>query len=155
MQLSVLSSAGGLFAWCVLIHFLVDWLTQSHKEAMSKHNHFFVRTKHCLIYAAGFLPLMYLFGFTPYKYIIGLLILFVSHHLIDTYISTFLWMKYIRHPPAFDILYPNPKNNKWEKDDHKAMTEFISTPIGMILLIVVDQLTHFIFLIPICYLALS
>lgn len=49
---------GGLFAVFVFNHFFIDWIFQSHSEAMVKHNHHWIRAKHCLIYTIGFFPIM-------------------------------------------------------------------------------------------------
>src|SRR5271166_3530787 len=90
---------GGLFAALTFVHFLIDWLPQNHKEAMTKHNHPKVRAKHCLIYTAGFLPMFWLFGFTWAEWLIGINVLFWSHFIEDTYLPVFLWAKYVRRPP--------------------------------------------------------
>lgn len=96
--------AGGLFAILALVHFVVDWVFQSHSEAMVKHNNPKVRAKHCAIYTLGFLPLFYLFGFEWWEWLIGANVLFWSHFVEDTYVPVFLWAKYIRRPPRNGII---------------------------------------------------
>src|ERR1017187_7628830 len=90
---------GGLFGVLAFVHFFVDWIFQSHAEAMVKHNNPKIRAKHCAIYTLGFLPLFYLFGFTWQEWLIGVNVLFWSHFVEDTYLPVFLWAKYIRRPP--------------------------------------------------------
>src|SRR5690348_3766544 len=90
--------AGGLFAAFTFVHFVVDWIMQTHAEAMAKHNNWKVRARHCLIYTVGFVPLMWYLNFTMVQWVVGLNILFWSHFVEDTYIPVFLWAKYIRKP---------------------------------------------------------
>src|ERR1700689_2126266 len=90
---------GGLFAILSFIHFFVDWIFQSHSEAMVKHNNPKIRAKHCLIYTAGFIPLFCFCSFNWVEWLIVLNVLFWSHFAEDTYLPVFLWAKYIRKPP--------------------------------------------------------
>lgn len=100
MELSIkLALGGGLFALFAFVHFFVDWIFQSHAEAMVKHNNPKIRAKHCLIYTLGFVPLMWLLGFETWEWVAGLNILFWSHFYLDTYHGVYLWAKYIRRPP--------------------------------------------------------
>lgn len=153
---------GGLFAVMAFIHFFVDWIFQSHSEAMVKHNHPWIRAKHCLIYTVGFVPLMCFFHFNFWSWLIALNILFWSHFAEDTYVPVYLWAKYIRRPPemtepwketytrvdgtvAIKVHPPDPK---------RGFGEFVQTPIGKILMIAIDQIIHLSFLFPIIWLAL-
>lgn len=154
----LIATIGGLFAIFSFVHFLVDWLFQSHNEAMCKHNNARVRAKHCFIYSIGFVPLLFLLGLTGINLIIALNILFWSHFVIDTYYFTFLWIKHIRKPPVFSKVYYNlitEARLSSAESDKKAFVEYISTPIGCILMIVVDQLTHMLMFLPIIYLILK
>lgn len=152
---------GGLFAVFALVHFVVDWVFQSHAEAMVKHNNPFVRAKHCLIYTAGFVPLLYFLGFNAWEWFFGLNILFWSHFFEDTYVPVFWWAKYIRKPPemiepwkesytrvdgtiAFKVHPPDAKH---------GFVEFIQTPLGKILMIAIDQIIHLLFLVPLVWMA--
>lgn len=152
---------GGLFAVFALVHFVVDWVFQSHAEAMVKHNNPFVRAKHCLIYTAGFTPLLYLLGFSAWEWFFGLNILFWSHFFEDTYVPVFWWAKYIRKPPemtepwkesytrvdgsvAFKVHPPDAKH---------GFVEFVQTPLGKILMIAIDQIIHLLFLVPLVWMA--
>jgi len=49
----LVATVGGLFAVMTFIHFFVDWICQTHSEAMQKHNNWKVRTKHCAIKAGN------------------------------------------------------------------------------------------------------
>lgn len=154
--------AGGLFAVFAFIHFFVDWIFQSHAEAMVKHNTPLVRAKHCLIYTLGFVPLMYFLGFTTWEWVAGLNILFWSHFFEDTYLPVYLWAKYVRRPPemvepwkesyirddgatAFRVHPPDPK---------KGFIEFVQTPLGKILMIAIDQIIHLTFLFPLVWMVM-
>src|SRR5271163_1367015 len=90
---------GGIFAILSFIHFFVDWIFQSHAEAMVKHNNPKIRAKHCAIYTAGFVPLFLLCDFSWLEWFVALNILFWSHFYLDTYHGVYLWAKYIRRPP--------------------------------------------------------
>lgn len=96
--------AGGLLSILTFIHFFVDWIFQSHAEAMVKHNNWKVRAKHCAIYTLGFVPLLLVFfvvnQLTALELGLSLAILFVSHFCEDTYIPVFWWARYIRRPPS-------------------------------------------------------
>jgi Protein of unknown function (DUF3307) len=143
----MLALAGGLFAILTFIHFVVDWIFQTHAEAMAKHNNAKVRARHCLIYTLGFLPLLLVFtwlgALTLLEFGICLLILFVSHFIEDTYLPVYLWAKYIRRPP--EMKQENPK---------AGFVEFVGTPLGKILMIAIDQIIHLAFLFPIVWLVL-
>jgi hypothetical protein len=151
---------GGLFAALAFIHFFVDWIFQSHAEAMIKHNNAKIRAKHCLIYTLGFVPLLvfcvYVSVLTVWELIACLLILFISHFCEDTYIPVYWWAKFIRRPPEMTepikestgidgyvrVLDPDPK---------KGFALFIQTTLGKILMITIDQIIHLTFLFPIVW----
>lgn len=139
-MITTISIAGGLFAILAFIHFFVDWVFQSHDEAMVKHSNSFVRAKHCLIYTIGFVPLFLYLDFPFWKLFLAINILFWSHFFEDTYIPVFLWAKHIRKPPEM------------EDDPQHGFIVFISTPLGKILMIAIDQIIHLSFLFPIVYL---
>jgi hypothetical protein len=150
---------GGLLSILIFIHFFVDWIFQSHAEAMVKHNNPKIRAKHCLIYTVGFVPLLLFCHFSWTEWLVALNILFWSHFGEDTYLPVYLWAKYIRKPPemfapakmvsAVDgyiyIAPPDPK---------KGFIEFISTSMGKILMIAIDQIIHIVFLLPIAWMIL-
>jgi hypothetical protein len=99
----MLALAGGLFAILTFIHFVVDWIFQTHAEAMVKHNNAKVRARHCAIYTLGFVPLLLAFTWfsvlTPLELVACVLILFVSHFVEDTYLPVFYWALHVRRPP--------------------------------------------------------
>ena len=134
---------GGLFAVFTFVHFFVDWIMQTHAEAMVKHNNWKVRARHCLIYTVGFIPLLWFLHFTLLQFVIGLNILFWSHFIEDSYVPVYLWAKYIRRPPEMN------------DDPKKGFIEFVQTPLGKILMIAVDQIIHLLFLFPLVFIAIS
>jgi len=156
--IAIIAIMGGLFAVLAFIHFFVDWIFQSHSEAMVKHNNPKIRAKHCLIYTLGFVPLLALVGFSFYEWLIALNILFWSHFCEDTYLPVYYWAKWIRRPPEMTqprkrtevdgyvtILPPDPK---------AGFVEFVQTPLGKILMIAIDQIIHLAFLFPIAWMIL-
>lgn len=149
---------GGILAVLTFIHFFVDWIFQSHAEAMVKHNNPKVRAKHCLIYTLGFVPFLMFCHFSLLEWFAALNILFWSHFCEDTYIPVYLWAKWIRKPPEMteprkqtgvdgyvSVLPPDPK---------AGFVEFVQTPMGKILMIAIDQIIHIMFLFPIAWMIL-
>lgn len=153
---------GGLFAILTFIHFFVDWILQTHAEAMAKHNNWKIRARHCIIYTLGFVPMFIILGFSFWKFVVVLNILFWSHFVEDTYIPVYLWAKYIRRPPEmtdpWKETYTRIDGSKAIKvhlpDPKRGFIEFIQTTLGKILMIAVDQIIHLAFLLPIAWLAL-
>lgn len=154
---------GGLFAVMTFVHFFVDWIFQSHSEAMVKHNHPWIRAKHCLIYTVGFVPLLYFFRYNFWEWLIALNILFWSHFAEDTYVPVYLWAKYIRRPPEMTEPW---KETYLRSDGHtairvhppdpkKGFADFVQTSLGKILMIVIDQIIHLAFLFPLIWMALN
>jgi hypothetical protein len=149
------ATAGGLFSAFALTHFFVDFVFQSHSEAMVKHINPHIRAKHCLIYTSAFIPWMYVLDFTFLEWYISLYVLFFSHFYLDTYHLVYLWAKYIRRPPemtepSVKKFYDESFNEKvsFAKPDPKeGFKKFADTILGKILLIAIDQISHLIFLI--------
>lgn len=144
MLLLRIALMGGLFAVLGFIHFFVDWIFQSHAEAMVKHNNPKIRAKHCLIYTVGFVPLFCFCDFSLVEWLVATNILFWSHFCEDTYIPVFLWAKYIRKPPEMAC-----------EDPHAGFVAFIQTAMGKILMIAIDQIIHLAFLFPIAWMILQ
>jgi hypothetical protein len=161
MDITKLAEAGGIFFILTFIHFVVDWVFQSHHEAMNKHNNTLIRAKHCLVYTVGFLPIMAVFQFKAWEMIAACLILFASHFIEDTYIPVYFWAKYIRRPSEMIDLQPHYQMMSdgrfvcYPTNDKEGFFEFAKTPIGKILVIVVDQIIHLIFLLPLVWMALN
>lgn len=153
---------GGLFAVFAFVHFFVDWIFQSHAEAMVKHNNPKIRAKHCLIYTLGFVPLMWALGFTNWEWVFGLNILFWSHFCEDTYLPVYLWAKHIRKPPEmiepWKETYMRPNGEMAFKvhpaDPKRGFVEFVQTPLGKILMIAIDQIIHLSFLFPLVWMVM-
>lgn len=150
--------AGGLFAIFTFVHFFVDWIFQTHAEAMAKHNNAKVRARHCLIYTIGFVPLMLLLKFTMWEFVIGINILFWSHFYLDTYHAVFIWAKYIRRPPEMiapsKIVGADGYIAVLPPDPYKGFVQFVQTPLGKILMITIDQISHIAFLWTLVFLAM-
>jgi len=132
MTAAELGTAGGLFTVLAFVHFLVDWVFQTHDEALNKHHLWKWRVRHCLIYTLGFLPVLWLLGMSRSRVLASALVLFVSHFVEDTYIPVFLWAKYIRRMPQMNVT-----------EDFKTTFQ---TPLGAILFLTVDQIIHLCFL---------
>ena len=159
MTVETLGIAGGLFFLLTFNHFVVDWLFQTHKEAMEKPVNNLVRARHCLIYTVGFLPLLLLLGLNFFELYLSLIILFLSHFVIDTYVPVYLWVKYVRKPPEMSMpAHKISHNNQWidyPANDKDRFVEFTKTPLGKIITITVDQIIHILFLIPLMWMALN
>ncbi len=160
MIIQTLANAGGLLFLLTFVHFVVDWLFQTHKEAMEKNNSPLIRARHCLIYTAGFIPIMLLMQLNFFEFYAGLLILFFSHFIEDTYIPVYLWAKYVRKPPEMFELYKYQVLSEgniigYPRDDKEGFFEFSKTPLGKIIMITVDQIIHIIFLIPLVWMAIN
>ena len=141
-RIEVLAQAGGLLACLTFIHFVSDWVFQSHAEAMVKHKDHEVRAKHCLVYSMFFVPWMVFFHFKWWQYLLGFDVLFYSHFLLDTYVVVYLWARYIRKPPEMNT----DKDKGLMHDPKVGFKNFVSTSLGKILMITIDQLTHILML---------
>jgi len=128
-------------ALLVFGHFLCDWLPQSHGEAMRKATHWPTRLGHCALYT--FLMLIFtrfIWGPQRFFWLLAIfmgVILFVSHFFIDTYLPTYWWMRYIRRPPLVVA------------KGMEGFKEYAQTPLGLLLIVVVDQLWHILALVPV------
>lgn len=134
-----IAQAGGLFVIFAFNHFVVDWIFQTHYEAMNKTKNWKVRAFHCLVYTVGFIPLMWLLKFDGLTMGVSAAILFLSHFFEDTYIPVFLWAKYIRRIPDLN---------------REKFISMFGQPLGFTLFIAVDQIIHLLFLWPLVYFAL-
>jgi hypothetical protein len=153
------SNFGGLFAILAFIHFAIDFVLQSHDEAMIKHNTPRIRAKHCLIYTLGFFPIMWLLNFQVWELVVGMNILFWSHYVEDTYVPVFLWAKYIRRPPEMTQPYKDKILDGYisvqPPDAERGFKQFIETTMGKILMVAIDQIIHLTFLFPLVWMALN
>lgn len=146
---------GGLMFLLVLIHASSDFVLQSHQEAMRKHNHPWVRAKHCLIYTASFLLFLIWWGLPLLQLVIAANILFWSHFAIDTYYGVYLWALLIRKPPEMTEPIRTERGTFIPADPEAGFVKYIGTTLGKILMIVIDQLSHIWFLLPIAYMLLQ
>jgi len=142
-----LAEAGGIFVVLTFVHFVVDWLFQSHDEAMRKSHEWRIRARHCAVYALSFLPVLWWVDLSDWRLFAALNVLFWSHFIEDTYVPVMLWLKYMRQPPQFTL--------GWESDEKKFWAFLEESPIGYILMIAVDQIVHLTFLWPVVWLIVS
>lgn len=160
-MIDLIAKAGGIFSILVFVHFFVDWLFQSHAEAMAKSSDWRIRWRHCAVYTTPFIPMMILLQLKFVEIVIGIFVLFFSHFFEDTYYFVMLWVKHIRRPPQF-----NPKSHfnpvghhmphfNTKEADIERFKAFVSTPLGILLMIAVDQIIHISFLFVIVYMALN
>lgn len=153
-MIELFATAGGVFVILVFVHFFADWIFQNHEQATKKHNDFSVRGRHCLYYTVPFIFVILLLGVDGWWLITSILILFLSHFIIDTYVPVFLWAKYIRKVPEISTALPNSddrgifKNTPAQEEFAKL---FKTSPIYAILFIAVDQILHLLFLWPIVF----
>lgn len=147
----------------VLCHFAFDWVYQSHKEALAKSKDHVVRFWHCVKYAVPFAPVLWWMGMDTGNICWSLAILFVSHFIIDTYIPVMLWAKYLRKAPQFDNVGKTFPPQGWQDkvieergyaNDIEAFVAFAQTPLGLILMITMDQFLHIACLLPVAMLAM-
>ncbi len=148
-MLTTIAYAGGLFAILAFVHFFADWIFQSHFEAMNKHKNFIVRGRHCAIYTSAFIPILFLLGIQGLSLLLCLFVLFVSHFIIDTYVPTFLWAKWIRKIPELQ-----KESIPAEAKEEEIFVTLWNKPINAILFIVVDQIFHLSFLWAVVFVAL-
>jgi hypothetical protein len=142
MTIETLATAGGLFVLLGFNHFVVDWVFQTHREAMRKSSNWRYRARHCLVYTVGFIPIMLLMGLVPWELAAGAAILFFSHFIEDTYIPVYLWARYIRRIPGIRL------------DGIQAFKSEFTHPLGLMLFVAIDQIIHLLFLFPLIYFAL-
>jgi hypothetical protein len=122
---------------------------------MVKHNHPWVRARHCAIYTAAFLPFLFWWGLPIWYLMLAANILFWSHFAQDTYISVYYWCLYVRRPPCMVAPVRTERGTFAAPDPKAGFIQFIDTTLGKMLMIVADQLVHIWFLIPIAYMLLK
>jgi hypothetical protein len=133
-----MAKAGGLFAYLAFVHFFVDFLFQTDKEAHKKSTNSISRGIHCLIYSSGLLAFMGRFDLTVKELLCIWMWLFVTHFIEDTYYPVYLWAKHMRMVPGLNTM---EDFGTWVKNN----------PIGLILAISVDQIIHLACLWPVVW----
>lgn len=177
-MINEVSRVGGIFAVLVFWHFVADWTFQTHRVAMAKAKDGSVRLGHCLLYGVAFIPFLVWCGcWGEWQCTAAMAILVGSHYVIDSYVPVILWAKHLRRAPQFaDVINPadvrhgpqhvtasepNSTGTGWRDfsvervmyaSDEDAFRAFASTPIGCILMVVMDQLFHVAFLLPVAWL---
>lgn len=126
---------GGTFALLAFAHFVVDFIFQTHSEAMGKSHDWKIRARHCLVYTGGMLVACYVLGMVGWLLVWAGVVLFASHFVEDTYLPVYWWAKYIRMAPGVTSI-----------DGFKA---WAGTPLGILLIIAVDQIIHLAFVLAI------
>lgn len=131
-----LADVGGIFALLVLVHFVGDWVFQSHLTATTKNRSFVSLMWHSTWYTVWCLTfLMPLENLDPVRFMCAGCFLLSSHLVIDTYWPLALWAKYLRKMP--------------EPNDPRQKEAWISSPMNPILFITVDQIFHMVCLLPV------
>ena len=145
-----ISLIGGLFSLAVFWHFVADWFPQSHQEAMTKTRDPEVRAWHCLKYTLIFMiPVIWVgLGGPGWLGFVNAIILCSTHYVIDSYVPVLLWAKYLRKHPTFAFSTHHDGSER-AFTDKEAFKEMALTPIGLILIITMDQLFHIAALIPV------
>lgn len=133
----------GLFPILVFNHFVVDWIFQSHDEAMRKSTEPWIRARHCAVYTAGFGPLLWLLHWDVTRLFVASQILFWSHFFEDTYLPIYYWARYIRRVPVV------------QERGLLGFKQWAGTPLGILLIVAVDQIVHIAFLWPLVWLDLQ
>ena len=99
MDSLLIPHVGGWLALLVTLHFTVDWVFQSHDEAMRKSRERRVRAKHCAVYTLPFALLLFLTSWDILRVTAMSWTVFLSHFVEDTYLPVLWWAKYVRKPP--------------------------------------------------------
>ena len=141
MTISLANVLGTYLFLLVVGHFLCDWLPQGHETALKKATHWPTRLGHCAFYTCLMLIyIKYLWGPQRFYWLLCSLTggwLFLSHFFIDTYLPTYWWMRYVRRPPSVVA------------NGREGFKEYAQTPLGLLLIVVVDQLWHILALVPV------
>jgi hypothetical protein len=146
-MISKIADLGGLLFLLTFVHFIVDWGFQSHSEAMRKAANPLVRAWHCTVYTAGVILVPFLLGVRDWDLLYSLGILWISHFIIDTYIPVYVWVRYFRRPPEMTT-------SVGASTELERFKIFAKAPLGLFLIIVMDQAYHILFLVPVASLAL-
>lgn len=139
MDNTQIALVGGMFALLTFLHFVADWVFQSHAEAMAKTSNSAVRALHCTTYTAVCCFVIAVVVHTSALRLVAIgFLLLISHFFEDTYLPVYVWARYIRKPPEMSA--------RASIEDFKAFAE---TTLGKILLIAIDQIVHILFLLPV------
>jgi len=150
-------TVGGVWSLLMLWHFVADWIPQTHAHAIAKTKDSWIRFEHCMLYTVLFGPAYFFCATGSPRGIMIMVWLFVSHFIIDSYVITAWWAKHVRRDPAFDetelaattITGVELRRPRTYEEGMKAM---MSTPVGAILCITMDQILHLVCLVPVAIL---
>jgi len=148
-MIEYLADFGGLFALYMLWHFAVDFGAQTHAQGHGKSvrnakgNGYLLA--HCLTYTV--LMVIPLYFFLPrWDLLVAAVILWGSHMIGDTYWPVYLWYRFIRRPPL-------PEGHAgWSME--AAGVRIRENPGDGVILMVVDQVYHLTFLLPMIWMVL-
>ena len=156
-MVELLAQCAGIFVVLAQVHFIADWIFQSHYEAAEKASNLRARAWHCVKYIAVFAPLLLTLGLPTKEYVFALAWLLVAHFAVDSGVPVFLWVKRVRRPREFrDRLIVDFKNKETRfRTEEECMTVFTNTPSGAVLVTIVDQIIHLMCLWPVAGLLMT
>lgn len=130
---------GTIFCVMVTIHFVADWVFQSHDTAMRKSNDWIIRFEHCFLYAGFFIPFFVWVTWvrnSGWPVLTAYFLLLITHFIEDTYLPVYWWVWYVREVPSITCY-------RFGTDQSiKRFKEWFGTPLGCVLGIAVDQIVH-------------
>lgn len=124
-------------------HFLGDWAFQGTYTAMNKAKNWKIRTNHVVWYTVWIMLGFALLGLIPKQSIVAFLIplaIAIPHWLIDTYKPVKWWV--------YNIQADN------HAMDNETFKKSFENPRQLLMYVVLDQLFHFLTLLPIVVIAL-
>ena len=131
-----------MFVVAATVHFIVDFLFQTHETAVNKKQNNSVLFRHCSWYAV-WVSLAFsaaLFKFGNLYYTVGVAAVFgallISHYYIDNGFLMILWAKYIHKNPRFEGVKSMDEGNK------ALFEDCLENPFRPTIYIAVDQIMH-------------
>ncbi len=82
-----------------LTHFISDWMFQTSWESMNKSKQFLPLFVHCSVYTVFFIPIFYFLKIN----MLLLILLFVSHMILDNRKFLFWWLHNIKRTKQKDV----------------------------------------------------
>lgn len=113
--------------WGLLLHFVGDYLLQSHYMAVHKTKRFFPAFAHATVYSIPFLAVCYSIWWTA---------IYISHYLIDRYRLAVYWVRIKNASWKGKLILPGPENNGFDEQTPAWLSTW--------LLIIVDNTIHIV-----------